>query len=106
MPGSLDGGRSARRLEHTELRLQLGGMSAKGIEGVANALRVETVPARGEILVSRQARQRRGCCPVWAFGCHLVVPPYLRVGALGAFWKYDFSIGGQGPALDSGGTTT
>src|SRR3981081_3404067 len=61
--------RSSCRLEHTELRLQLGGVPAESIEGLADALRIEAVSRRGKVLESRQARPRRGSPPGWAFGC-------------------------------------
>jgi hypothetical protein len=73
----LDGGGAARRLEHAELRLELCRMAAESVESLANALGIETVPACGDVLETRQARQRRGSCPVWAFGCHAVVPPSI-----------------------------
>src|SRR4029077_1474609 len=84
MSAGLDDRRPSCRLEHTELRLQLRGVTAEGIEGLANALGIEAVPSRGKVLESRQTRQRRGSYPVWPFGCHLVMPPGLRVGAQGA----------------------
>ena len=60
--GSTDA-RPAGGLEHAELRLQLGGVAAEGVEGVANALRVEAVPASGDVLEARQATSATGLLP-------------------------------------------
>src|SRR6266404_3107485 len=72
VPAGLDNRGTARSLEHPELRLQLRRVASKGVEGLANALRIEAVPGRGKVLESRQTRQRRGSYPVRPFGCHLV----------------------------------
>ena len=63
VPGRLDGRRPAGRLEHAELRLQLGGMPAEGVEGLANVLRVEAVPARGDVLDISAGSSATGLLP-------------------------------------------
>jgi hypothetical protein len=52
----LDDCRPSGGLEHAELRLKLRRMAAEGVEGLANALGIETVPGCGKVLESRQAR--------------------------------------------------
>src|SRR5204863_9098096 len=76
VPAGLDDRWPSGSLKHPQLRLQLGCVAAEGVEGLANALRIEAVSRRRKVLESWQARKRRGSYPVWPFGCHLVVPPW------------------------------
>jgi hypothetical protein len=71
MTGRLDRGASAGGLEHAELRLQLRGVTAERVEGLAHALGIEAVAALRDVLEPRQRGQRRGACATRAFNCHV-----------------------------------
>ena len=60
MPGRLDVGGLVRGLEHAELRLQLGGVAAEGVERLAHALLVVALTGALELLHGRQRGQTRG----------------------------------------------
>ena len=59
VPGRLDVGGLARRLEHAELRLQLGGVAAEGVERLADALLVVAVAGALKLLHRRKRGQPR-----------------------------------------------
>jgi hypothetical protein len=78
----LDVRATARSLDDPELCLQLRRVTAEGVEGLANPVRVEPVPASRDVLELRQGRQRRDARPARVIGCHSVrSPPCLRVDA-------------------------
>ena len=68
-------GRAAGGLEDAELRLELGGVAAEGVEGLAHALRSNPSPARGDVLDAAAATSTPGRLrdPVLRLSC--AVPP-------------------------------
>ena len=69
----LDLARAAGGLEDAKLSLELDGVAAEGLEGVAYGLLVEASLDRGKILEPRQRRHRRrrlACCS-WSFYRHV-----------------------------------
>ena len=59
MAGRLDVRARARRLEHAELGLQLGGVAAKRVECLAHALLVVAVAGAPELFDGRKRGQSR-----------------------------------------------
>jgi hypothetical protein len=53
MTGRLDARAPAGGLNDPKLRLKLRGVTAECLEGFANSFRVESVPARGDVLELR-----------------------------------------------------
>jgi hypothetical protein len=60
MTGGLDVGGLARRLQHAQLRLQLGGVAAERVERLADAGLVVAVARALELLQARKRGQSRG----------------------------------------------
>ena len=82
-------------LEHAELRLQLGGVAAERVEGLADARSGRGRPRPAGMSSKRgRERQRRDPCAAWTFDSHLVVASLSTASTRRrALVKYDFFIG-------------